>query len=80
MNIRELAVRSLLLIWQDGGYSNIVVSRMIKKYALSDRDRRFYTELVYGTLRYMAMLDRAIGMLSKRSLQQMDAVCAAICD
>ena len=78
MNIRELAVRSLLLIWQDGGYSNIVVSRMIKKYALSDRDRRFYTELVYGTLRYMAMLDRAIGMLSKRSLQQMDAVCAAI--
>ena len=42
---------------KDDGYSNIVVSRTIQKDHMTDRDSRFYTELVYGTIRYLNYLD-----------------------
>ena len=48
MNVREIAFQSLLTICRDEGYSNIVVSKAIQKHKFADRNRRFYTELVYG--------------------------------
>lgn len=78
MNIRELALRSMLAICKEGAYSNIVVSQTIQKYALTDRDRRFYTELVYGTLRHMNYLDWIISQLSTRRIAQLDPVCLAV--
>ena len=57
MNVRETAFHSLLTICKDDGYSNIVVSRTIQKGDMNDRDRRFYTELVYGTVRCLNYLD-----------------------
>ena len=51
MNVREAAFHSLIAVCKDGAYSNIVVSKTIQKEKFTDRDRRFYTELVYGTLR-----------------------------
>lgn len=78
MNVREIALKSLLAICRDQGYSNIVVSKTIQKQSFSDRDRRFYTELVYGTLRYLNFLDWIIGQISSRKLAKMDPVCLAI--
>ena len=78
MNVRELACRSLLTICKDDGYSNIVVSQTIEKNKLTDRDRRFYTELVYGTLRHVNYLDWIIGQLSSRSLSRLDPLCLVI--
>ena len=40
MNVREIALRSLLAICKDEGYSNIVVSQAIQKYKMEDRDLR----------------------------------------
>lgn len=78
MNVREIALKSLLAICRDQGYSNIVVSQTIQKQKFSDRDRRFYTELVYGTLRYLNFLDWIIGQISSRKLQKLDPICLAI--
>ena len=78
MNVREIAFHSLLTICKDEGYSNIVVSQTIQKQSLTDRDRRFYTELVYGTLRYMNYLDWIISKLSTRKLSKLDPVCLAV--
>lgn len=78
MNIRELAFHSLVTICKDDGYSNIVVSQTIQKYKLPDRDRRFYTELVYGTLRRLNFLDWIISKLSTRKVSKLDPVCLAI--
>lgn len=78
MNIREAAVRSLLEICRDEGYSNIVVSQTIQRSHFNDRDRRFYTELVYGTLRRLNYLDWIITQLSTRKLNKLDHVCLAI--
>lgn len=78
MNIRELAFHSLVTICKDDGYSNIVVSQTIQKYKLPDRARRFYTELVYGTLRRLNFLDWIISKLSTRKVSKLDPVCLAI--
>lgn len=78
MNIRELAFHSLVTICKDGGYSNIVVSQTIQKNDLPDRDRRFYTELVYGTLRQLNLLDWIISKLSTRKVSKLDPVCLVI--
>lgn len=78
LNIRELALRSLLTIIKDKGYSTIVVSQAIKKYKLADRDRRFYTDLVYGTLRHMMILERAMRKLSSRPIEKLDPLCRVI--
>ena len=78
MNVREIAFQSLLTICRDEGYSNIVVSKAIQAHKFSDRDRRFYTELVYGTLRCLNYLDWIISQLSTRKLNKLDPVCLAI--
>ncbi len=78
MNVREIAFHSLVTICKDEGYSNIVVSQTIQKQGLADRDRRFYTELVYGTLRHMNYLDWIISQISSRKLAKLDPVCLAI--
>lgn len=66
MNVREAAFHSLIAVCKDGAYSNIVVSKIIQKEKFTDRDRRFYTELVYGTLRSLNYVDYIIGILSSR--------------
>ena len=78
MNVREIAFHSLLTICKDDGYSNIIVSQTIQKYKFTDRDRRFYTELVYGALRNLNYLDWIISQLSTRKLNKLDPVCLAI--
>ena len=78
MNVREIAFHSLVTICKDEGYSNIVVSQTIQKQGLADRDRRFYTELVYGTLRHLNYLDWIISQISSRKLAKLDPVCLAI--
>lgn len=78
MNIRELAFHSLVTICKDEGYSNIVVSQTIQTHALSDRDRRFYTELVYGTVRHLNFLDWIISRLSTRKVSTLDPVCLVL--
>lgn len=78
MNVREIACSSLITICRDKGYSNIVVSQAIQKYNLQDRDRRFYTELVYGSIRSLNYLDWILSFLSTRKLHTLDPICLAI--
>ena len=78
MNVRELACQSLFTVCQDKGYSNIIVSQTLQKYKLVDRDRRFYTELVYGTLRHLNYLDWIITAVSTRKIIKLDPICLVI--
>lgn len=48
-NIRLLAVKALSEINRNGAYANIKLQEYLQKYHLSDLDRRFFTELVYGS-------------------------------
>ena len=54
---REAAFRSLRRVTEKGAYVNIVVDATLERHDWPDRDRRFYTTLVYGTLRHRGLID-----------------------
>lgn len=59
---RGVALDALVRIERDGAYANVALPATLSRSDLSDRDRAFVTELVYGTLR----MRRACDWLSDR--------------
>jgi len=62
VNARKLAYQCLLRIDHDGAYANLLLQSELGRSRLSERDRGFVTELVYGTTRMRrgcdALIDR----------------------
>ena len=58
---RAVALRCLLRIEHEGAYANIVTPSELERSSLSDRDRRFVTDLVYGTTRMRRACDALLG-------------------
>jgi len=54
---RQLAVEALVRIDSGGAYANLTLPPMLERSGLSDRDRAFVTELVYGTTRMQRSCD-----------------------
>lgn len=57
---RRLAWDALRRIDADGAYANLVLGPMLDRSGLSDQDRRFATELVYGTTRMRRACDALV--------------------
>ena len=57
LNVRELALNTLLRIEEEGAYSNIAIDEALQRTSFNDADRRLFTTLVYGTLQYRDTLD-----------------------
>ncbi len=57
---RQIAHRALMRIEQDGAYANIVLPQLMSGSDLDARDRRFATELVYGTTRMRRACDHLL--------------------
>jgi 16S rRNA (cytosine967-C5)-methyltransferase len=66
---RQLAVSALRQVHQ-GGYADVVVDRVLGRNRLEARDRRLFTELVYGAVRRMRTLDAVIDQLAKKPAAQ----------
>lgn len=71
VNVRLLSVRALHEIHCEDAYANIVMQQMISKHPLSDQDRHFFTELVYGVLRRQNYLDAIITQFTKKPLKKL---------
>jgi 16S rRNA (cytosine967-C5)-methyltransferase len=54
---RVVALEALVRIERDGAYANLALPAALSRTDLSDRDRAFATELVYGTLRMRRACD-----------------------
>ncbi|OOM13654.1 16S rRNA (cytosine(967)-C(5))-methyltransferase RsmB [Clostridium saccharobutylicum] len=65
MNCRKLAVKILNRVLNEGGYSNIVLSKELNEVELSDKDKALLTEIVYGVLRRKKTLDIIIANFIK---------------
>ena len=50
MNAREQIVRVLEEVFEHGAYSNIALNQALEQSLLSDKDKSFVTEVVYGTV------------------------------
>ena len=66
---RLLAFDALKDIYR-GGYADVVLHRLLHQRFLSELDRQFATELVYGTVRRQRTLDALIDQLGKKKAQQ----------
>lgn len=77
-NIRLLAVKALAQINRNGAYANITLQEYINQYHLSDLDRRFFTELVYGVVRRRNYLDAIIVHLAKRPIKKLSSMVVEI--
>ena len=77
-NIRLYAVKALADINRKGGYANIVLQQYINQYNMSDLDRRFFTELVYGVVRRKNYLDAIIVHFAKRPLNKLSSLVVEI--
>jgi 16S rRNA (cytosine967-C5)-methyltransferase len=68
---RVVAIDALVRI-DDGAYAHVVLPAMLSQTTLSDRDRAFTTDLVYGTVRAQRRLDDLLGHVVKRPLPRLD--------
>ena len=68
---RVVAIDALIRI-DDGAYAHVVLPAMLSQTTLSDRDRAFTTDLVYGTVRAQRRLDDLLGHVVKRPLARLD--------
>ena len=59
--VRELAMQVLQRVHVEGAYANVALAETLRAVQLSERDRRFLTELVYGVTKAGASLDYRIG-------------------
>ena len=66
MDAREVALRIINDVTQNHAYANIALAREINRQKLSDQDRRFITELVYGSVKAQETLDWMIGFYVTR--------------
>lgn len=57
MKAREIALRVLLDVMQKDAYANIALTRELNKHTVSEQNRRFLTELVYGVVKTAPTLD-----------------------
>ena len=68
LDAREVALRIINDVTQNHAYANIALTREINRQKLSDQDRRFITELVYGSIKAKETLDWMIGFYINRPL------------
>ncbi len=64
MTPRQAAVLSLNSAFKSGRFINLELDSTIKKYGFEDKDKSFYTRLLYGTVERKITLDYIINTLS----------------
>lgn len=69
-NPRELAVGVLLDVERRRAYADLLLDRCIRKGRLAPADRALFTQLVYGTLRWMGRIDWLLGQRLERPLSR----------
>lgn len=71
---RQTALDIICSVIDGGAYANIALNKALRSKTCDDRDRRFITELVYGTVKAKGTLDWLLSQLSSRPLNKIDKV------
>ena len=65
INARSLAYEVLFTIIQEDGYSNITLNKYFNQYKVEEQDKRFISEVVYGTIKNKLYLEHILKSYSK---------------
>lgn len=74
MNVRELALRIINDVNTKQAYANIVLNKLFLKHQINEQDRRFITELVYGTIKVGKTLDWILNRYMSRPLNKISPI------
>jgi len=69
--VRNTAVDVLLRVFFEGAYLNIVLDKALQRADVSERGRRFLTQLVYGTTRHKTLCDYVLAARLHQPLDQL---------
>lgn len=69
---RYFAVQTVYEVTCKGAYANVALAQILRREKLNDLDRRFCTELVYGTIKAGESLDWKISKYVNRPLKKID--------
>lgn len=67
---RETAIKVLQEVHEKGAYANVALAQALRRTELTDQDRRFVTELVYGTVKAGETLDWILRRYINRPLSK----------
>jgi 16S rRNA (cytosine967-C5)-methyltransferase len=65
---RSIALEVVRRVTDEGAYSNLLLTSLLDRSGLPARDRHLASELAYGTLRRLLLLDHALGRLLQRPI------------
>lgn len=68
---RETALKILYDINQNNAYSNLSINKYLESGNLTEIDRAFVTDLVYGTVKWLLQIDYVIGSFSSLKLKKL---------
>ncbi len=71
--VRLAAVKTIFEITVKGAYSNVALAQTLRREKFFDLDRRFFTELVYGTIKTLPTLDWKLQKYLTREIEKVDA-------
>ena len=71
MSARQAAVRALLAVQEEGGYSNIVLDELLTDSALSAADRALASRLLYGVIERRLTLDYLLNQTASTPVKKM---------
>ena len=71
--VRLAATRIVHEVTANGAWANVALAQTLRREKFTDIDRKFCTELVYGTVKAGASLDWKISKYLKRPLAKVDA-------
>jgi len=74
LDAREVALKIISEVLNNNAYANLALAREINRSKLNDQDRRFITELVYGTIKAKATLDWMISFYINRPIDKIAPV------
>ena len=73
MTARDAAVKALLAVQEQGGYSNIVLDELLQTADLSAQDRALASRLLYGVTERRLTLDYLLNKSASTPVKMMDA-------
>lgn len=76
---RETAMKILHEVHENGAYANVALVQQLRQARLSEIDRRFVTELVYGAVKAGDTLDWMLRRYVNRPLSRSRLWCGIFC-
>ncbi|WP_346928431.1 16S rRNA (cytosine(967)-C(5))-methyltransferase RsmB [Clostridium sp.] len=72
ISAREVAINTIMQVFENKAYSNIVLNNNLSQCNLADKDKALATELVYGTIKYRYAIDKILKTFLEKKFDKTD--------